>query len=167
MTLIIRPAVAADRDEIATMLGEVVAYFESIAEGSFDERPTPEALWECSGLGFAADPVCATLIPEIDGRIVGYLAYHFGVWEVFGALIVAGIYVRTQAQRQGIGRALMEEAGELARKRGVTHIAWEVWRQNPRAIRFYESIGAKAHDDNLRMVVTVDRPGCASRLSDT
>lgn len=155
MSLIIRPAAATDREELSTMLGEVVAYFESLAPGSFPEGPTPEELWQTSGLSFAENPVCATLIPEVDGRIAGYLAYHFGVWEIYAALFVAGLYVRPEYQRHGVGRALMMEAGRLAKARGATHVTWEVWRLNPRAIAFYEGIGAQAYDDNVRMAMKV------------
>lgn len=155
MALIIRQAVSADRPECARMLGEVVDYFESLAPNPFPERPSPDELWVTAGLSFTQNPVCATLIPEVDGQIAGYLAYHFGVWDIHAALIVAGLYVRPDFQRHGIGRALMEEARKLAAARGATHVTWEVWRLNPRAIAFYESLGAKGYDDNLQMAMTV------------
>jgi GNAT superfamily N-acetyltransferase len=153
MSLIIRPAIAADRPVLATMLGEVVAYFESLAPDPFPETPTPEELWQTAGLSFAENPVCATLIPEVDGEIAGYLAYHFGVWETYAALFVAGLYVRPEHQRHGVGRALMAEAGRLAKARGATHVTWEVWRLNPRAIAFYKAIGGQIYDDNVRMAM--------------
>lgn len=155
MTLLIRPATAADRGELAQMLAEVVEHFDSISPEAWPEKPTREQLWTTSGLSFGENPVCATLIPEVDGRIAGYLAYHFGVWEIYAALCVAGLYVRPEHQRTGVGRALMKEACALARARGATHIAWQVWRLNPRAIAFYKSLGAKGFDDNLQMAMTV------------
>lgn len=155
MSLTIRPATAEDRPELAKMLGEVVMFFESLAPGSFPEGPTPEEIWQTSGLSFAENPVCATLIPEVDGKIAGYLAYHFGVWEIYAALFVAGLYVRPEHQRHGVGRALMAQAAEIAKARGATHVTWEVWRLNPRAITFYKSIGAEIYDDNVRMAMKV------------
>ena len=153
MRLTIRPATATDRPELAKMLGEVVATFESLAPAPFPDAPTPEDLWRTAGLSFTENPVCATLIPEVDGRIAGYLAYHFGVWETYAALFVAGLYVRPEFQRAGIGRALMAEAVKLAKARGATHVTWEVWRLNPRAVAFYQSLGATGQDDNLRMMM--------------
>jgi GNAT superfamily N-acetyltransferase len=155
MSLIIRPASAADRPELARMLGEVVDFFEGISEEAWPEKPTAEQLWVTSGLAFVPNPVCHALLPEVDGEIAGYLAYHFGVWEIYAALYVAGLYVRPAYQRQGVGRALMAEAAKLAKGRGATHVTWEVWRLNPRAIAFYESLGAKGFDDNLRMAMPV------------
>ena len=155
MSLAIRPAVPADRPELAKMLGEVMAFFESLAPDSSSEQPTADELWETSGLSFTENPVCATLIPEVDGKVAGYLAYHFGVWETYAALFVAGLYVRPEFQRAGVGWALMAEARTLAKARGATHLTWEVWRLNPRAIAFYEGIGAGAYDDNLRMAMKV------------
>lgn len=155
MSLAIRPAVPADRPELAKMLGEVVAYFESLAPGPFPDVPTQEELWQTAGLSFTENPVCATLIPEVDGKVAGYLAYHFGVWETYAALFVAGLFVRPEFQRAGVGRALMAEACTLAKARGATHVTWEVWRLNPRAIAFYEDIGGGAYDDNLRMAMMV------------
>lgn len=155
MTLVIRPAIAADRPELAKMLREVLDYFESLAPDPLADQLTPEDIWTTSGLSFTENPVCATLVPEVDGRIAGYLAYHFGVWEIYPALFVAGLYVRPEFQRHGVGRALMEEAAKLAKARGATRMTWEVWRQNPRAIAFYESLGAEGYDDNLRMSMTV------------
>ncbi len=155
MTLIIRTATPADRPELAKMLKEVLDYFESLAPDPMADQMTPKDIWTTSGLSFTDNPVCATLIPEVDGKIAGYLAYHFGVWEIFPALFVAGLYVRPQFQRDGVGRAVMLEARKLAAARGATRITWEVWRQNPRAIAFYESLGAEGYDDNLRMAMKV------------
>ena len=155
MTVVLRPAVPADRAELAAMLKEVLDYFESLAPDPLADQMTPGDTWTTSGLSFTDDPVCATLIPEVDGKIAGYLAYHFGVWEIYPALFVAGLYVRPEFQRHGIGRALMLEARKLAKARGATRVTWEVWRQNPRAIAFYESLDAEGYDDNLRMAMAV------------
>ncbi|MEZ5925447.1 MAG: GNAT family N-acetyltransferase [Hyphomicrobiaceae bacterium] len=155
MRVIIRPATPADRPELARMLREVLDYFEALAPDPLAEQPTADDLWATSGLSFTDNPVCATLIPEVDGRIAGYLAYHFGVWEIYAALFVAGLYVRPEYQRGGVGRALMDEVRVLARARGATRMTWEVWRLNPRAIAFYESLGAEGYDDNLRMAMKI------------
>ena len=47
----------------------------------------------------------------------------------------------------------MAEAVKLAKARGATHVTWEVWRLNPRAVAFYESLGATGQDGNLRMMM--------------
>lgn len=158
MTLVLRPAVAADRPELAAMLGEVVDEFARMAPGGWPGQPDQAALWATAGLGFSDNPVCQTLLPEVDGRIAGYLAWHMGVWEIYASLFVAGLYVRPWARRRQVGRALMAEAGRLGAARGATHMAWMVWRLNQPAQDFYHSLGAEIFDDNMQMFLKLPPP---------
>lgn len=148
----IREARAGDRKTILAMLHEFMDYLAGIDAAAAAEDPYPDRdLAKTAGLGFVRDPLVATLIAEIEGRPVGYLAYHYGVWEIYPALFVAGLFVRRSARGHGIGHALMAEAQRLAAARGATHIAWMVWRKNAPAIGFYEGLGAGIHDDNMQM----------------
>jgi GNAT superfamily N-acetyltransferase len=149
----IRDARPDDRKAVLAMLREFIDYFAEIDRAAVEDDPySDRELAKAAGLGFARDPLCATLIAEAAGRPVGYLAYHFGVWEIYPALFVAGLFVRTKARKQGVGRALMAEAQRLAAARGATHIAWMVWRKNAPAIGFYEGLGAEPYDGNMQMV---------------
>lgn len=156
MTLLIRHAVPDDRPELAAMLGEIHDYFETIPGAVQEDRPSAETLWATSGTVFEPDPFCSTLIALWDRRPAGYLAYHFGIWEVHKALFVAGLFVRDHVRGKGIGRALMDEARAIAGKRGATHVTWMVWRANAPALAFYCALGAEVFDDNVQMVITVE-----------
>jgi GNAT superfamily N-acetyltransferase len=148
-----------DRREILAMMREFMDYFAEIDRVAATSDPYPDRdLAKAAGLGFARDPLCAALIAEAKGRPVGYLAYHYGVWEIYPALFVAGLFVRKSARGHGIGRALMAEAHRLAAARGATHIAWMVWRKNAPAIGFYEGLGAETYDANKQMVLKVAKP---------
>jgi len=134
------------------MVGEFMDYLDAIepfvrADGLIDSL---------LDLSFGPDPVCATLIAERDGVSLGYLAYHLGVWESFRSLHVISLFVRAEARGSGAGRALMDAAKEIARRRRATRVVWEVWNKNPDAIDFYRSIGGEVYDDNLRMSLVVD-----------
>jgi GNAT superfamily N-acetyltransferase len=154
MSLLIRPVRTGDRAALKAMLQEFSDYLQGI-----DPEPSPQDDWagpaemeRCIALSFEADPVVATLIAEQDGRPVGYLAWHMGIFEIYKALFVAGLFVTKAARRGGVGLALMEEARRIATERGAEYVAWMVWRQNPAALAFYERLGAEKYDDNMQMI---------------
>ena len=93
---------------------------------------------------FGKDPCFACRIAERDGTAVGYLAYFFGydADHAMRTLFLPDVFVRSAARRQGVGRALMSDAARLARAGNADMIRWLVWSKNPRAIAFYEAIGA-------------------------
>ncbi|MGH6879679.1 GNAT family N-acetyltransferase [Hypericibacter sp.] len=153
MSFTIRPARPDDKAALLLLFQEFSAYLKSI-----DPEPSPEDDWagpaemeRCIALSFEADPVVATLIVEQEGRPIGYLAWHMGIFEIYKALFVAGLFVSEKARGSGIGRALMDEARRLATERGASHVAWMVWRQNPEATAFYRRLGAETYDDNFQM----------------
>lgn len=151
MPLTVRSASAEDRAAVTHMLAEFIDYLNAI-EAS-DEPVDLDLLVDQS---FGPDPVCRTLIAEQDGKPVGYVGYHPGVWEVHRSLYVISLFVRAEARGSGAGRALMDAVKSMARQQKATRVVWEVWRKNPAAIDFYRGIGAEAYDDNLRMSLIVD-----------
>ncbi len=153
MSFTIRPARPDDSAALLQLFQEFSAYLKSI-----DPGPSPEDDWagpaemeRCIALSFEKDPVVATLVAERDGRPIAYLAWHMGIFEIYKALFVAGLFVSETARGGGIGRALMEEARRLATERGAGYVAWMVWRQNPGATAFYRRLGAETYDDNFQM----------------
>jgi GNAT superfamily N-acetyltransferase len=110
----------------------------------------------CIALSFESDPVVATLIAEQEGRPIGYLAWHMGIFEIYKALFVAGLFISKAARGGGVGRALMEEARRLAADRGASYVVWMVWRQNSVALEFYRHLGAEPYDENLQMIWRLD-----------
>jgi len=159
MRLTIREGRPGDRKAVLGLMREFEDYLTAIDPVAAAADPFPEQdIVKAAGLAFARDPVCAALIAEADGRPVGYLAYHFGLWEIYPALFVAGLFVTARARKRGVGRALMAEAQRLAAARGATRIAWMVWRKNAPAIGFYEQLGAESYDANLQMVWQVANP---------
>jgi GNAT superfamily N-acetyltransferase len=154
MSLVIRPVRPGDRVALMAMLLEFSGYLQAI-----DPEPSPQDDWagpaemeRCVALSFEADPVVATVIAEQGGRPVGYLAWHMGIFEIYKALFVAGLFVTNAARGGGVGRTLMEEARRIATARGAEYVAWMVWRRNPAALAFYERLGAERYDDNMQMI---------------
>ena len=80
------------------------------------------------------------LVAELDGRPVGF------VYCVLGdrgrkTAHVTDFYVRPEARRRGIGRALLAALIEPAREAGLNHVSLEVLLRNADARRFYERLG--------------------------
>jgi GNAT superfamily N-acetyltransferase len=151
MAITVRPARVEDRAEVKRMLGAFIDYLNTI-----EATEAPADLDALIDLGFGPNPVCKTLIAELDGRPVGYVSYHPGVWEIFRAVYVISLFVSADARGTGAGRALMEAVKSIARDQQAKRVVWEVWRKNPRAIDFYRAIGADMFDDNIRMSLVVE-----------
>jgi ribosomal protein S18 acetylase RimI-like enzyme len=54
-----------------------------------------------------------------------------------------GIVVRSDLQNQGIGKALMIHLEKIAQEKKCPYIKLEVFKENTKAIEFYENIGYK------------------------
>jgi RimJ/RimL family protein N-acetyltransferase len=77
------------------------------------------------------------LVGEVGGEPVGQLGLHLARYGVadLGMLVAAGWRGR------GVGRALLAEAIDRARKAGAHKVALQVWPHNAAAIALYERFG--------------------------
>jgi ribosomal protein S18 acetylase RimI-like enzyme len=103
--------------------------------------------------GFGPDPAFSGLVADTGTELLGYLFYHLG-YEVADAariLYVIDLYIRRDSRRQGLGRALMEEAANVCRELGGSQVCWSVYSSNTLALRFYEGLGASYTDDERFM----------------
>lgn len=153
--LAIRPALPSDAAEVAAMEREMVAYFDEIVPPDPEEGPSPPYFDEADILahGFGERRWFELLMAERAGRAVGCLMYHYGYWAEDPApcLYIAGLFVRAEARRQGIGRALMRAGAELLAEVGGKRLIWSVWVHNPKAMAFYESLGGEYLDEERFM----------------
>ena len=100
-----------------------------------------------------SDPGSTFLFLEVDGRVAGYLKVNEGeaqtdLHEAEG-LEIERIYLREGFQGKGLGRVLLEEGLEIARRKGKRYAWLGVWEKNTSAIGFYERMGfekAGTHD---------------------
>lgn len=74
-------------------------------------------------------------VAEVDGDVVGFAVLFR---PVQGACELDGLFVEPGRMGFGVGRALIEDAAQIARERGATRI--EVVA-NPEAAGFYERVG--------------------------
>jgi GNAT superfamily N-acetyltransferase len=154
----IRPAVPGDALELSRMSREFVDELDAMPIATDapgipepdDVILTPEIFTRDV---FGAEPLAHVLLAEQGGEAVGYLMYHFGYWPADAApsLHVVDLFVRPAARKHGIGRAIMEEARAVLRKRGGQRLLWTVWDQNHPAMTFYERLGARFFSEERLM----------------
>ncbi|MBP2018275.1 putative acetyltransferase [Symbiobacterium terraclitae] len=82
------------------------------------------------------------LVAEVDGKVVGNLGLHRSRRPRNAHVAVLGISVHDAYQGRGIGRALLTAAIDAAdRWLNILRIELEVYTDNERAIKLYESLG--------------------------
>lgn len=144
-SFIIRAARAEDAFSVGALAREFAGYLRELGDTS-EFRLTAEAYLRD---GFGERPAFAGLVAEVDGRVIGYLLYHFGYDSDRAArtLDIADLYVERTERNQGVGRALMAAAADIAREAGAEEMVWAVFHANHLATTFYERIGAqRTHD---------------------
>lgn len=84
-----------------------------------------------------------TFVAEAGGRVIGFATtVHVLAAELDGGYIkMNGIAVNAEHQRQGVGRALMRRAEELAEEVGAEQIGLASGLQRLGAHAFYDSLG--------------------------
>lgn len=98
-----------------------------------------------------ADPDCEgfqLLAREDDGRAVGF-ATVFWSWSTLAAVrtaIMNDLYVHPDARGSGLAEALIEECRVRSRRRGAASLGWQTAKDNLRAQRVYERVGARREE---------------------
>jgi GNAT superfamily N-acetyltransferase len=79
------------------------------------------------------------------GQLVGYacLYWHFSSLEACESVLMNDLFVDESARGEGVGRALIEAAADVARERGVPFVEWSTAPDNHTAQRLYDSTGAE------------------------
>jgi ribosomal protein S18 acetylase RimI-like enzyme len=91
------------------------------------------------------NPASTFLFMYSDEKLAGYLKLNEGGAQTDlgdpDGLEVERIYVLRDFQGLGMGRALIEKALELARRKKKSHVWLGVWEKNENAIAFYKRMG--------------------------
>ncbi len=81
--------------------------------------------------------VARSLVVRAGGQLVGYLC----LWEIGHEIHVTNVAVHPSFRRRGVGRALLGNVLEDARRNGVELVFLEVRPTNTEAVALYESFG--------------------------
>ncbi|MDG6982159.1 MAG: GNAT family N-acetyltransferase [Nitrososphaerota archaeon] len=82
-------------------------------------------------------------------RLVGYALYFYSYSSFLAkpTLYLEDLFVSEGSRGGGVGMALLRRCVEEARAKGCGRMEWAVLTWNEKALRFYESLGAKRMDD--------------------
>ena len=111
---------------------EVIATVEDIKSALFDSGTTANAV------------ICTS-----DGEPIGFALYflNFSTWLGKYGLYLEDLYVSPNYRGTGAGKRLLRYLAELAVENNYGRFEWSVLDWNEPAIKFYESIGAKAQSE--------------------
>lgn len=127
---------AADAEAIVALVAELNRH-----QGDPTDRFTLEV---CRADVFGPQPRLVPLVAELGGALAGYAfiapTYESG-WASFG-FYLSDLYVRPEARRRGIARALVAAAAGEASRRGAGHLWWVARAWNDDARAFYRALGA-------------------------
>jgi GNAT superfamily N-acetyltransferase len=109
---------------------------ESLREGEPVPEDFAETLRETAETG-----AVEVLAARAEGRVVGVavLAYRLSISAAGVFASIEDLYVRPDARRQGIGRALLEAVEERCASRGVSYVEAQV--EDEGAAAFYSALG--------------------------
>jgi GNAT superfamily N-acetyltransferase len=124
-------------DEFAIMqLIKALALYEKAPE---QVSNTAEEL----GKHLFEERVCDALVVEMDERIVGFALFYtnYSTWKG-KCLYLEDFFVLPEFRRDGIGSKLFDAVVQIAHKRGVRRMDWQVLEWNEPALNFYRKKNA-------------------------
>jgi len=154
MAFSIRAALASDAPAVGRLAKQFASYLRTLGDQTDFKLTTDAYLRD----GFGLRPAFKGLVAEQDGKVIGYLLYHFGYDSdgAFSNLHVVDLYVDPNARKQGVGRTLMMAAAGIARQAGSQEIIWSVYHANELATEFYQRLGARRITEVFFMKLPTD-----------
>jgi GNAT superfamily N-acetyltransferase len=94
-------------------------------------------------------PFAKVLFAEVASNAVGFASYYFrySSFKAQPSLWLDDLYVENAMRSQGVGKALMAKLIEIAQTQNCSHLAWNAWKDNDRAVSFYHRIGGKLMEE--------------------
>lgn len=94
---------------------------------------------------------------EIAGQAVWY--YNYSTWLAEPGILLEELFVLEKFRSLGYAALLIEALAREARRAGCFKLDWLCYKDNHRALRFYEKMGAKVQDSMA--ILRVDDEGIA------
>ncbi|KAI0856203.1 N-acetyltransferase ats1 [Xylaria cubensis] len=101
----------------------------------------------------------ALLIVAPDGEVAGMAIYFYNytTWRAAPGICLEELFVLPQYRSKGYAKLLIEALAKEAAKIGCAKIEWICYKDNERALRFYQKIGARVMEEWV--VLRLDKAG--------
>ena len=142
MALTIRPAEPNDAALIHRLIAELADYERLSHEMTAAPGDIARDLFTAPARVFCD-------IAERDGEAVGFALwfYSYSTFQGRHGLYLEDLYVRPEARRAGVGRALLQHLARRCGDEGLGRLSWSVLDWNRPAIDFYQTQGARLTKD--------------------
>lgn len=133
----------SDVSKMADIIGDMARFEKLEGEISFD-LPTLEKEY--------FDKEAAVFIfLKLGEETIGYMTYffNFSTFKGHRCLYLEDLFVYPQYRGHGFGKTCFHKLANIALKEGCERIDWVCLSWNKNAQTFYESLGAKKHDEWL------------------
>jgi GNAT superfamily N-acetyltransferase len=127
-------------------------------------EPAEDRITELQKRLFTGPPAAHVVLAHADAVLVGLASYSF-LWPAVGltqSLFLKELYVRTNYQGQGIGRALMGRIFQIAADTGCSRVEWMTEQANTGAQAFYEKVGVAPDTEKVFYRATTTVPSLRS-----
>ena len=138
--IVCRPATSAD----AAALAELFHLCDRHYWGD-KAAPLAEIAVHVRDRVLADDASAGILLAEADGKAVGFACFAllYPAPDCGGQVYMKELFVREAARGDGVGIALMRAVAQHGIARGAVRLDWTAEETNPRAVAFYDRLGAK------------------------
>lgn len=139
---VIRNATIEDAGLILGFIKELAIY----EKAEYEVVATIEDIEKCL---FSRDTTTRAVICTSGDEPVGFAVYflNFSTWLGKNGLFLEDLYVSPDHRGSGAGKKLLKHLAEIAVSSNCGRFEWNVLDWNEPAIKFYESIGARAQDE--------------------
>jgi ribosomal protein S18 acetylase RimI-like enzyme len=149
----VREIIKNDLAAISKMSHEFVDYLNKVSSDA-DVVPLSEKILDEQMFSQSINLLRGN-IAEINNDAVGYILYYYGFNPDIPSVIVhiADLYVNNNHRNKGIGKKLVNEVARTAKQNGARQLHVHAWVENPKAIKFYESMKMELIDFNAYFVM--------------
>lgn len=146
MTMEIRPYESRDLESVADLLHDMSVHYNA-------SNASSRAVVRSNLLEQILGPHSGVkLVLALDAsRVVGLatVSILYPAPKERGQLFMKDLYVHSAARGAGIGERLMRWLAIYATQHGCARFDWTAETSNPRALRFYEELGAKRVEEKV------------------
>lgn len=141
---------------------DAAVIFRMVRDSAIEQGGEQELCVDAASMledGFAQQPPrFECLLAEEDGETAGIALYFFiySTWTSRMSVYLEDLYVAPAYRRRGVAHQLMRELARIGQAHLCTQMRWLVLRENTKAIRFYESIGADLSRDTASARIVGD-----------